>query len=120
MCEIAEPDDYCQIWTFAEVRARKAHRCDTCRGAISPGDKYWRHKSLFDGMWTHERQCAPCAKAEEEFSAAHDEMSWSPSGFADALSDCISEEDEESGRWQPMLDEMRARRDAARAAGGGP
>lgn len=116
MCEISEPDDYCQIWNWAQVQARKAHQCDCCGGAILPGSKYLKHTSLYDGMWNREKCCDACNTAMDEFSAAHGDHTWSPSGFNDVLRDCISEEDEESGKWAPMLEAMNARRAEREAA----
>jgi hypothetical protein len=110
MCEIAEPDEYCTVWQWDERRARKAYRCDSCKGPITKSETYHFHKNLFDGVWTTERQCAACWAAESEFSAAHGDLSFSPSQFAEALVECIDEDDEADQKWVAMREAMAARR----------
>lgn len=109
MCSISEPDDYCQVWNWTARTARKTHRCDCCGGTIRPGERYSVLHSLYDGHWDTEKMCVPCDAAEREFGAAHGDISLSPSGFAQALRECVDEEDPEDARWLPVLEAMRAR-----------
>lgn len=109
MCEIYSDGDSADLWQVKTKTARKTYACDCCLGLIKPGEKYVTYKSLYDGEWYQERGCIPCDKAQDEFSAAHDEMAWFPQAFREALTDCISEEDDGSGKWAPMLAAIEAR-----------
>lgn len=101
------------------VRARKAHRCAGCGAVIAPGETYERFASLYDGSWSVERGCLACGADADKFGEAHGDMSFFPSGFADALSDCVNEEDPEDAKWLPMLEALQSRRERARLSHGG-
>lgn len=58
MCDIA--DGTCPIWEERELTARKAHACMACRQAISPGHRYHRVDSMFEGHWDHWVHCLRC------------------------------------------------------------
>lgn len=109
MCEIGEPDEYADVWNVRNVKARKERRCDACRAIIKPGEKYVRYASLYDGSWSVEAGCLLCDAASDEFGEAHGGVSMFPSGFRDALQNCIDEEDPEDAKWTPMLEAMTSR-----------
>lgn len=102
--------DPCEVWRETEHKARKPHRCDCCGNTIHIGDKYLSHFSKFDVYVTSQKICLNCDRDRRAFGDAHESMKCVPSAFTEALSDCISEGDEESmTKWAPMLAEIRAR-----------
>lgn len=98
------------MWSETERRARKAHRCTSCMGAIQPGTRYTVHFSKYDGETTSEKLCAQCRDSRQDFADAHGGMLPLPSYFPTLLRECIAEGDEESERrWKPMLEALTLR-----------
>ncbi len=103
-------------WSESQVFARTRHVCSCCDRFIEKGEPYLKHSNLFDGRWTSEKSCAPCAIARNEFCGAH---GWTvaPSQFYQELVDCVS--DERDGEWRQLLAvvKSRYRTSPARCAG---
>lgn len=116
MCEI-DIDEYADVWNARHVKARKTWTCQGCRAPILPGERYVRVASLFDSEWSVERGCLACDAAATEFGKAHGNMRFFPSGFIDALIDCVDENDPEDAKWSAMLETIRARRASAEMGG---
>lgn len=57
MVDYAEPADVSHV---DDVRARKPHRCDDCRGPIAIGETYRRAKFLQEGYWSSFAMCPAC------------------------------------------------------------
>lgn len=114
MCEVTYDGDACAAWTERQRTARKAHICQSCGGAINPGDRYTHVSWVQDQRGYDERECAACHVVGEAYRAAHG-VRWSPSQTASALRECVSEEgdDSETGRrWTAAIEAMQARQDA--------
>ncbi len=112
MCEIDLDGYRCELWNETERRARKQHKCDSCYRAIQPGERYVSHFSKFEGEVTTEKICADCNEDRKEFSSAHGEIYFSPGSWLEVVYDCMSEDEEDRERWQPMIDRVKVRRDA--------
>jgi hypothetical protein len=116
MCEVAWPnDDVHSVWREKTVAARKPYRCNCCGATIQPGEKCVYHFSVYDHQPTSERCCLACDAVREAFDRDHGANPL-PSYTQEALQNCIADGDEDSQRWQVLLDEIRAR--AARAGEG--
>lgn len=112
MCEIDAGDSY-EVWSETKRRARKEHKCDGCHGRIAPGEAYVVHFSVFEGDPSSAKMCEPCDVTRMAFAEAHQGRIPHPDSLWDTLQECIFEGDDESEtRWQPMLDQMMARRTA--------
>jgi hypothetical protein len=125
MCEISV-DDYCSVFEETPQKARKAHVCSCCRGAIEPGEMYIKHFSIFEREVCSEKMCVLCMLVVAEFQDDHDGARWTPGGMRDALVECVLEErtgdyNEELDEWEPSaagkkwqryLDEMDERHKA--------
>lgn len=110
MCYIGF-DGTCEVWNEAEQKARKPHRCSSCRRPIKVGEKYLRHFSIFEGDTTSEKMCVDCLEDRREFCDAHRIAGFPPSNLQHYLSECIADGDEESDQqWRPMLERLKARR----------
>jgi hypothetical protein len=53
--------DPCDVWDETKRKARKAHKCTECRGAIKPGETYTVINMLFDGSWSTAKRCEDCS-----------------------------------------------------------
>jgi hypothetical protein len=110
MCYIElEP---CGVWLETERKARKAHQCSSCKGAILPGQPYTKHFSILEpgDRPVSEKICAPCVVARSEFGDAHESGDPTPSYFPAMLVECIQEGDAESeAKWKPMLEAIQGR-----------
>ncbi len=128
MCEITGHYDGDRPTVFSETkrRARKPYKCYECDGAIAQGERYNYVFGVWDGSADTYRFCAACDATLEAFAKAHPGLQHLFGGLDEELKDCIREETRfddddneivsESGqRWQLALDEMRARRAAAKA-----
>jgi len=105
----------CEVWTETETlrRARKTHRCSSCKGPIRAGEEYLVHFSIMDGEICSEKSCAACTAARSEFGDAHGGIQPTPSYLPVLLADCVAEGDAASDtRWRPMLNAVRARAEA--------
>jgi len=129
VCDLSYGDiEPCDLWREATPTARKAHRCDCCRGSIAPGERYKRIFMVSDGHPSTERECLPCGEMMVKFKAHHGDW-YSPSGMRELLDECFADEsayddqDElvptsDLGRmWAAELAAMDARADARRAGG---
>lgn len=115
MCDLYDGDgDRCVIWDERQRTARKEHRCGTCGTTIKPGEKYVHHSSMFDGYWSRDQSCLKCNVARQRFGDEH-HLTPAPSGFADALSDCIDEGPESARKWRPTLRAIHRRHPTAGA-----
>lgn len=132
MCDIDfDSGERADVWMNTFVgRARKAHVCDMCQGAIEPGEPYVRHFSVFGSYGAcNEAQCLRCCTIVDAFRREHRHY-YNPSGMRELIVECLQEdsrygEDDEDERvpltdsalrWKYALDEMDARREAARRA----
>ena len=109
MCTIElEP---CEVWSRTAHTARKEYRCECCGAKITPGARYHRTFSVFDGQVDTSRNCVECEADMQAFGAAHDGVLSQPDYFVEMLRDCIDNGDEESERqWKPMLAAIIQRR----------
>lgn len=118
MCDVDFDGVEASVFDERPVRARKAHRCNSCGGAISPGHTYTRHFSVSEGHVTSEKACGACQAIRELYKTEHNAW-WVPSATDDALHECIEQERDEGNMamvriWESALEEMRARREAAK------
>lgn len=109
MCDF-EPEDTAEVWRETSRRARGAHCCSACGGTIQPGDRYVEFFSVFEGDAAVAKACLACSGALGDFAAAHDGWRPWPSELHRILEDCIADGDEDSDRWRPVLEALRARR----------
>lgn len=62
------------FWNEAQVRARKAHRCDECLTAIAPGEQYTRGAGINVygefGAWTTHADCLAATREQMELGDA--------------------------------------------------
>lgn len=87
----------CSVWSNTLVIARKAHRCDCCRGPISMGVQYRRHFSVFDGDPCSEKVCPICIVLLDVFETVH-HGSPTPSYFGVLLADLVQDAHRGVGR----------------------
>lgn len=115
MCDLDHDNfDNASVFKQSFVTARKPHVCECCGGQISPGSKYVKHFSVYDGSVSSEKACTACETMAEEFQRSHG-MRMTPGGMPEALQLCIDEEgaNSESGRrWLAELTAMQLRREA--------
>ena len=115
MCELHLDDsEPCTIWRENRHKARKVHKCDSCYRQIMPGQEYLYHFNVFDGDATTEHICAECANNRQEFADEHGGYLVPATQLSYYLQECISDEPESAERWQPMIDRIKASREAAR------
>lgn len=110
MCDFY-PEETATIWQVTYQKARRAHRCDACRSAITPGQSYRLTKSLFDGHWSTEKACTACSDALSRFGEAH-RFTPSASNFREYLTECTQwddEWDEPETVWATALRELNER-----------
>ena len=102
----------CEVWTEWEVKARKSHLCDCCRGVISKGQTYTRHFSKFDGEISSEKICHNCDVERSEFAKMHEHTTPSPSNTKDLIDECLHERESfrDMLKWARALRKMDARR----------
>ncbi len=58
------------VYRESRPRARKAHRCCECRGAIPAGEIYRLASGLWDGGWDTYKTCLDCVEIEDRFKAS--------------------------------------------------
>lgn len=109
-------DDSPSCWNERKQKARKEHRCSCCHATIQVGETYVYQFWISDGDPCKAKSCLACEEIANVFGKEHDGQR----PFADSLrsfvDECIADGDEDSQRWQPMLDAIDARRAAAEAA----
>jgi hypothetical protein len=123
VCEVHYDGESATVWEDSYHKARKAHVCDCCGGAIDPGEVYRRTFCIFNKSITDGKACALCALAIETYREMHHGFQWTPDYMREALQECVLEADstynEETDEydlgpeglfWQRELDEMDARR----------
>lgn len=115
MCDI-DLDGQCDVWRETTRTARKQHKCSSCGGVISSGEKYIEHFDIFEGESNTERCCMACDADRQEFCAAHNVM-LGPNSWEHYLSECIYDggHDEDGRKWGPMLKRQEERRKLAKA-----
>lgn len=88
MCDLGyDEDELVQAWIERVQRARRAHVCDCCGGAIAAGESYKRITTIADGFCSAEKECAACTAVMVKFKAAHSEW-YSPAGMRDLVQEC--------------------------------
>jgi hypothetical protein len=112
MCEI-DYGESCEVWRETRHTARKRHSCDCCGAAISVGEKYLQHYSVFEGDPTNEKMCGACADIREQFQKEHGAIMGGPGYFEELLADCIDDGPKSERKWTPMLEAIQARRATA-------
>jgi hypothetical protein len=112
MCDIHL--DASELWDERDVKARKSHRCNMCRGLINAGDTYVRHFSIYDHDVTSNKMCKPCEAICKDFAKSH-EMYSTPEYMPRLLNECVSGllYHPETAQWQLAILEMQSRALAA-------
>lgn len=114
MCDLST-DDRCDVWNETRRRARKEHRCDSCRAAITPGRLYVVTSMVFDGYASSEKSCLRCFALAKRFGAEH-RLTPSPSSLLEYLDECVeNDEDGDSAKWRRAAQRVRARSTKAAA-----
>lgn len=88
-CINACDDDFAEMISEKQVKARKTHRCVECRKAINLGDEYYSETVFYDGKKETIRTCLDCKSARDAFFC-----SWQ---FGEIWSDLLSEIDSNDG-----------------------
>lgn len=99
----------CEVWEERHRKARKVHRCSCCGRAISPGERYLVHFSVFQGDPTSEKCCAACEADRQKFADAHGGTLCTPGWLPNMLRSCIGEDPDSEETWAPMLKSIRSR-----------
>lgn len=107
MCDF-DDGERCAVWSETQHTARKEHSCAACRRTIAIGDRYVKHRSMYDGNWWSEACCLPCDADRHEFARADGHMLSTPSSFWDYLENCVDAFDHEDA-WRPMFNRLRER-----------
>jgi hypothetical protein len=71
-CEVSlegygEDSDPVQFYDSKLVTGRKAYACIECRGPIASGEQHRRISYRYEGKFSVDRICPPCAEASAEF-----------------------------------------------------
>jgi hypothetical protein len=53
-------DDYPEFSNVRRVKARKPHRCVSCRETIPAGEEYEHHAGKYDGFFYSDKLCRRC------------------------------------------------------------
>lgn len=96
------------VWTETQHTARKPHECASCGRTIAVGERYVRHRSMYEGSWWSEACCLPCDADRHEFARADGHMLTVPSSFPYDLDNCVDGFDH-NDPWRPMLNRLRER-----------
>lgn len=113
-------DDYPDVYREENRRARKSYTCSECGGAISPGEPYRSHHSLYKcyGGWQVSRTCSACLIGPAAF-VERNCGSWLLEGLFEGLSASYSDgaisDEFTRARVEVWLDQARARRREAAA-----
>jgi len=59
MC-VCDVDGYPDFSVTEYPRARKAYRCEECRGAIKPGERHVKNTTKWEGDVSSTRSCLEC------------------------------------------------------------
>ena len=58
--------DLCTVWSEHRIHAtRAAHQCCECGDAIPVGSRCCKASGLYDGSWSTQYRCVPCAVLAE-------------------------------------------------------
>lgn len=68
VCLSMDYDGSNEFFSEKPVRARKAHKCCECRGAIAVGETYHYAAGKCDGDFFDERTCAVCFEIRNAFT----------------------------------------------------
>lgn len=94
------------------VKAKKAHKCSECRGAILPGEAYLKTWGIWDGEASTFKRCADCSSLIE-WALAHVKcICWH---YGQSLSDIIDAMQEYDAECPGLLAEAEAKVNAVRA-----
>lgn len=110
-CDYEMPEAFRQ----SDVKAKKFHRCDECRGWIAPGEKYRKSFGVWDGDARSYKTCFDCLDfvewAEEQ---SGDDICYSFGNMIHDIGDCLHEmgdkkvRAEMSIRWRTVRAKRRA------------
>ena len=62
-------DESPEFFSDKERTARKAHKCNECRGPIHPGERYKIRTGKWDGEFSAYKQCVACTDLEDYVKA---------------------------------------------------
>lgn len=65
-------DEFLQAYGCEVRKARRAHKCCECRGAIAIGEEYHYHHGIFDGAGVSFKRCVDCENLANEINATCD------------------------------------------------
>lgn len=98
-----------EVWRESRHKARTPKRCACCHTQIKPGNMYYSHFSVYEGLPTASVICEPCHADREIFGQAHG-LTPTPRAFYNLLLDCITENgDEDPQGWIAMRDRILKR-----------
>ncbi len=109
MCMI-DTDNFCEVWVETRHKAiRKRQICDCCSREIPIGGEYVKNFNKFEGQVSYGKMCLECERIRDEFAKDHDGLLWPPDSIRRMLEECIGgDEDDESRKWEPMLEWIKA------------
>lgn len=107
MCTL-DFDGVCPVWVETEHRSAKDRKCDCCWQPIVKGERYLKHRSMYDGNWWSEACCLLCHTMRREFAKGDGHMLTVPSSFREYLFNCVELHDRDDP-WMPLLNRLRAR-----------
>lgn len=65
MCMYDSCDDTVEVLSSSWHTARITHKCNECRRSISPGERYFSDRYVFDGQFCNHKVCAHCMVVRE-------------------------------------------------------
>lgn len=102
MCDVLIDGDVADLWKEDWRTAAKEHRCSSCGATISKGERYLDHRSAYDGMFSTEKMCRPCARDRQRLVDEHPHgLIPAPSSFPEVLRECFAWE--EDVRWRMAI-----------------
>lgn len=108
-CDFEMPDVFHQ----KNVKAKKFHRCDECRGWIEPGESYLNSFGIWDGSARTYKTCSDCREFADWAEEQHgDDICYAFGNMVTDIGDCLHEMGDKkvvaemSIRWR----EVRAKR----------
>ena len=112
MCEMTNDGWEPKVWSESRRKARKEHRCESCRGTIRVGAVYFVHFSVFDDSVTNEKCCSRCQADRQAFAKEPGHLLPMPSSFTESLDECIADDEAtalERRRWRGVLRNVERR-----------
>lgn len=92
-CDYGDSPD---VYAKSTHKARIAHKCYECGRPITPGERYERVASLYDGHWTIARTCCRCLSLREYLEAHAPCFCWLHGSMLDDAQAVIEEYGRES------------------------